>query len=168
MDVLTYVPSNVILLVSGYQIEGWTEIRVARNAPGFKQIRGIRGKNTRTRIQDSSATITIKTFQTELLNEVFSTIHDIDLAQGTCRLEIALAETTGTTFFSTTTGYVLAYPEISYGSELGEVTWTVACDESAFQLGSARSVAVGIVQNSISQLKDFVNNVSSNVQNLMN
>ena len=147
MEVLTYVPSNVILVISGWQVQGWNEISVVRNTPGFKQIRGIRGKNTRTRVQDTSATLTIKVPQTENMNEVMSAIHDADLEDGTARLEIMLAEVTGNSFFSTATGYIVAYPELAYTGDMSERVWTIVCDESSFQVGSARSAAVGIVQN---------------------
>lgn len=168
MEVLTYVPSNVILVISGWQVQGWNEISVARNAPGFRQIRGIRGKNTRTRMQDTGATLTIKVPQTENMNEVMSAIHDADLEEGTARLEIMLAEVTGNSFFSTATGYITAYPELTYTGDMSERVWTIVCDESSFQVGSARSAAVGIVQNGVSRLKDFVNNTIDTVQNVLN
>lgn len=82
MEVLTFVPSNVVLLLTGYQIQGWDSIKIAENTPTFKQIRGIRGKNTRTRIIDSSATITITTPQTELINEVLDMCLQADRATG--------------------------------------------------------------------------------------
>ena len=168
MEVLTYVPSNVILVISGWQVRGWNEISVARNTPGFKQIRGIRGKNTRTRVQDTSATLTIRVPQTENMNEVMSAIHDADLEEGTARLEIMLAEVTGNSFFSTATGYITAYPELAYSGDMSERVWTIVCDESSFQVGSARSAAVGIVQNGVSRLKDFVNNTINTVQGVLN
>ena len=168
MEVLTYVPSNVILVISGWQVQGWNEISVARNTPGFRQIRGIRGKNTRTRVQDTGATLTIRVPQTENMNEVMSAIHDADLEEGTARLEIMLAEVTGNSFFSTATGYITAYPELAYSGDMSERVWTIVCDESSFQVGSARSAAVGIVQNGVSRLKDFVNNTISTVQGVLN
>jgi hypothetical protein len=156
MEVLSYVPSNVVLLISGLQIQGWNNIRISRNAPAFRQIRGIRGKNTRTRIKDSSATLTIETPQTSLVNEVLSKCLEADLETGAVRLEITLKETTGTSFFSTTTAYITAYPELSYSNSIGSNTWTLSCDESQVFIGCARSAAVGIVENGISRLKSFV------------
>lgn len=161
MDVLTYAPETVGLMISGWRVEGWTEINVSRNSPSFKQIRGIRGKNTRTRIKDTSATLTIKTYQTELANEIFALIHDSDVKQGTARLEITLTEQSGSSFFSTSSGYILGSAELNYSGDLQEVVWTVACDESKIFVGSAKKLAAGIVQNGVSQLKDFVSGVAS-------
>lgn len=156
MEVLSYVPSNVVLLISGLQIQGWNNIRISRNTPAFRQIRGIRGKNTRTRIKDSSATLTIETPQTSLVNEVLSKCLEADLETGAVRLEITLKETTGTSFFSTTTAYITAYPELSYSNSISSNTWTLSCDESQVFIGCARSAAVGIVENGIARLKSFV------------
>lgn len=159
MEVLTYVPSNISLLISGYRIEGWNRISIARNSPTFKQIRGIRGKNTRVRNKDTSATLTIETIQTGLVNEVLSMVLEADEVQGTARLEISLKDMTGTGFFSTTTGYITAYPEMSYSGDIGSVVWTIACDESLLHIGNAESAAVGIVNNGVSRLKGFVSNL---------
>lgn len=167
MDVLTYVPSNVVLLISGVQIEGWNTIKITRNAPSFKQVRGIRGKNTRTRIKDSSASITIETPQTELINEVFSKCLEADEQTGNVRLDITLREITGTSFFNTTTGYVLGRPELSYSNGLANNTWSLSCDDSQMYLGCAKSAAVGIVEDGISRLKDFVSNASSALDNIL-
>lgn len=167
MDVLTYVPSNVVLLISGVQIEGWNTIKITRNAPSFKQVRGIRGKNTRTRINDSSATIIIDTPQTELINEVFSKCLEADEQTGNVRLDITLREITGTSFFNTTTGYVLGRPELTYSNSLANNTWSLSCDDSQMYLGCAKSAAVGIVQDGVSRLKDFVSNASNALDNIL-
>ena len=168
MDVLTYVPSNVVLLFSGLQIEGWNSIKVTRNSPVFKQIRGIRGKNTRTRMIDSSATLTIEVPQTELINEVLTKCLQADLETGTVRLDITLREITGTSFFTTSTGYLTAYPELTYSNGLAANTWVLSCDDSQFSVGCAKSAAVGIVQDGVSRLKDFVSSASDRLDGLLN
>lgn len=168
MQVLTYVPSNVVMLLSGLQIEGWETIKIAENAPTFKQVRGIRGKNTRTRIIDSSATITITTPQTELINEVLDMCLQADKVTGNVRLDITLREITGTSFFNTTTGYVLGRPELSYSKGIAMHTWTLSCDDSQMFIGCAKSAAVGIVQDGVSRLKDFVSSASGSLDGLLN
>lgn len=161
MEVLTYVPSNVSLIFNGYQVKGWNSIVVSRNSPVFKQIQGIRGKNTRTRIKDTSAVLTIETPQTELLNEVLSMVLEADAVNGTARIEVSLMEVTGSSFFTTTTAYITAYPEIKYGAEMNTVVWTLACEESQMFVGSARNAAVGVVDNGIARLKEFTNDVGN-------
>lgn len=156
MEILTYVPSNAVLLMSGYEIKGWSEIKLMRNAPGYKQIRGIRAKHTRSRFLDRSASMKISTFQSEPVNEVLSMIHGVDIQTGACRLEIMLKEPTGTSLFNTTTAYILAYPELSYSGDLAIHTWELACDEATFWVGNSKPGAAGIIDGAISKLKSFV------------
>lgn len=156
MEVLTYVPSNVALILSGSQIKGWNSITISRSDPVFKQIRGIRGKNTRTRIKNSSAIITIETPQTELFNEVLSMVLEADSVNGTARLEISLMESTGSSFFTTNTAYISQWPELRYSGELGVNVWTLTCEDSEIFIGSAKSAAIGFIDNSVARLKQFV------------
>ena len=156
MEVLTYVPSNVALIVSGSQLSGWNSITISRSDPVFKQIKGIRGKNTRTRIKNSSATIVIETPQTELINEVLSMVLEADSVNGTARLEISLMESTGSSFFTTSTAYIDRHPELKYTNELGVNVWTLVCEESQMFVGSARNAAVGFIDNGLARLKQFV------------
>ena len=156
-EVLTYVPADVMLLLSGYEITGWQSISIQRNSPVFRQIRGIRGKNTRARIPDSSAIIVIEAYQTELLHEVLSKVLEADMVNGTARLEVTLSELSGSTRFTTTTAYIEGYPEIGYSSENGVRKWTLLCDDSEWFVGSAINSNVNAVQNFLSN----VNNVFS-------
>lgn len=156
MEVLTYVPSNVSLIISGSQLSGWNSITISRSDPVFKQIKGIRGKNTRTRIKNSSATIVIETPQTELINEVLSMVLEADSVNGTARLEISLMEITGTSFFTTSTAYIERHPELKYTNELGVNVWTLVCEDSEVFIGSARNAALGIINNGVARLKQFV------------
>lgn len=170
MEVLTYVPSNVVMIMNGYQVKGWTSISITRATPVFRQVRGIRGKNTRIRNKDTSATITIETLQTELLNEVMSLVLQADAATGTGRLEISLTEATSTSFFTTTTAYITGYPEVKHGSEIATVVWTLTCEDSQMFIGNARSAAVALVENGIARLKKFasdaVDGASKAIENI--
>lgn len=155
-EVLTYVPSDVILLLSGYEITGWEAISIARSSPAFRQIKGIRGKNTRVQLPDSSAVITISALQTELLHEVLSKILEADIAEGTARLEISLSEISGGTRFSTINAYISGYPEIGYGKDNNTVVWTLLCENSDLTVGSAVNSNVEAVQNFLTNVNNLL------------
>ncbi len=159
MEVLTYVPSNISLIFSGYQLKGWDTIKLQRNSQSFKQIRGIRGKNTRTMLKDTSASLTISVPQTELAHEVFSKILEADLQTGNVRLEIVLSDLTGSSLFATTNAYITGYPTVSYGEDIQNYEWTFMCEDSYIFVGSARDATIGLVDNAVARLKDFVNNI---------
>lgn len=159
MEVLTYVPSNVVVLICGWQVEGWNEITITRNSPTMKQIRGIRGKNTRTHILDTSATITLSIPQTEYSNNTLSTMAFLDAKNGTARLELFILDSTSTSEFTTSTAYITGFPEVRYNGELTERVWTIQCEDSLMNVGYAKPAAAGIVEGGISKLKSFVNNI---------
>ena len=106
----TYSPKDVVLTVSGYQFTGWDSISITRSAKGFNTIRGIRGKNTRVRNTDTSATITISLLQSSQGNDVLSSIHEQDLAFGTGRIVLMLKDNSGRSVFASNEAFVTSFP----------------------------------------------------------
>ena len=128
MDVLTYRPGEVVITVCGYVVEGWTSVALARNSPVFKQYRGIRGKNSRVKIKDSSFTLRLTMTQTTVTNDVFSSLLQLDERTGTARLEVVVKDTAGTSLLSSSTAYFEGYPETTYSASQTERVWTLLCD----------------------------------------
>ncbi len=150
MDVLTYRPGEVTLSICGYVVEGWTSIAIARNTPTFKQIRGIRGKNTRVMNADTSGTIRVNLTQTSVANDVFSELLAMDKRFATNRLEVTIKDNSGTSLFSSIKAYIESYPETTFSASQTERNWTILCDsmdgyfiggnaEQGFDLGSILS-----------------------------
>ena len=160
MSLLTFAPSATVFIVSGYVVEGWNRISVTRNSPVYKQVKGIRGKNTRMRIPDTSAVISLEVQQTSALNEVFSVALNTDNFQRSVRLEILITNTTTSSLFRTGTAYITAYPEYAIENDLGVVKWQIACDECSLQLGGAKSATMGIIEGGVARLKGFTSDVS--------
>ena len=156
-EVATYVPDNVVMLISGYEIDGWNKITISRKAPSFILVRGIRGGHTRVRNPDTSCSIEIEVYQTSVLNDVLSKVLQVDMAQGQVRLEMTMQEITNTGLFVTSSAFVLGYPEVSREDTLGTVVWKLETYESIMEIGSAKGAAVGVVQGAASKLKDFAN-----------
>lgn len=128
MDVLTYRPGEVTLSICGYTVEGWTSIAIARNAPVFKQIKGIRGKNTRVLNRDTSGVVRIGLTQTSVANDVFSELLVLDRSSGTARLEVTIKDNAGTSLFSSITAYLEGFPEVTFSASQTERNWTIFCD----------------------------------------
>ena len=121
----TYSPKDVTLTIGGYTITGWERISISRSAPAFIPIRGIRGKNTRVRNTDTSATFSIPLLQTSMGNDVFSQIHALDIERGTGRLEITLKDASGTGVFSSTEAFIVDYPTVAYSGNFEYRVWTI-------------------------------------------
>jgi hypothetical protein len=139
MDVFTYRPGEVVLSICGYTLEGWSSISVAQSSPVFKQIKGIRGKHTRVKLQDKAGTFKITLTQTSIANDVLSELLTLDSATGTARLEVVLKDTAGTSLFSSTTAYIEGFPEVTFSASQSERNWTILCDsmDSHFVGGNA-------------------------------
>lgn len=135
MDVLTYSPTQVVVTVNGYVIEGWSNISVSVNAPAYKQIRGIRGKNTRVKISDTSATVKITLQQTSIANDVFTLLSQEDRRFGTGRLELTVKDNSGTSLFASAYAYLEGIPESNFSASQTERTWTLLCDSSDYYVG---------------------------------
>lgn len=168
MTVATYTPKEVSLLIGGSLVTGWDRITVQRNAESFRQVRGIRGKNTRVRNRDSSATMTVELAQTSITNSIFSQILQLDLAQGTGRLEWTLRDAKGEYVFQTNTGYVSSYPESGFSGEIETRRWTLLCDSSTIFVGGNPQEGVDLFEmakDAAKQAQDRLNGFIDNVTN---
>lgn len=127
MRVETYSPSDVILTFGGYVLSNWDEIAVETNGPAFKIVRGIRGKSTRVRTMNRSATLTITLPVTSTANAVLDTICQMDQESGNGRIELTLRDVGGTEVFSSADAFVEAPAARRYGKDSQTRTWTVQC-----------------------------------------
>lgn len=155
-SVMTYSPSDVKLIVSGYLVAGWETISISRVSQGFQPIPGIRGKDTRSKNPKTSAILSVTTVMTSQSNDVFSYIHDRDLEYGTGRLVITLKDNSGRSVFSSNEGFIRGFPETVFSGNAEYRAWEIYCQstESYYIGGNSRPV------NSIfSNAVDFVSNI---------
>lgn len=127
MGIYTYSPSEVDLIISGYKVTGWNSIAVSRTAPTFTMVRGIRGKNTRTRSRDTSAVIFIDVARTSAVNTVFSEVVRQDAQYGTGRLEVLLKDKNGKSLYSSNEAFIDRYPDDAFTTELNNRRWSITC-----------------------------------------
>lgn len=135
-NIFTYSPQDVTLIIGGYQVKGWESISFRRNSDGYTSIQGIRGKNTRVINKNTSATLIIPILQTEQANDVFSSIHELDMENGTGRIALTLNDKGGNSVFSSNEAYIAGYPEVIYSGDAEYRAWKIMCDSSKFYVGS--------------------------------
>lgn len=129
-EVATYSPSDITLIISGYQIEGWSNITVTRNSPRFREIKGMRGKNTRCPELDTSASVTLNIMQTEVANQVFSKILSLDSQYRTGRLTVTLKDTFGESVFNSIEAYIPTDAATTYTNDIEYRSWTIQCQST--------------------------------------
>jgi hypothetical protein len=139
-NVTTYSPSDVVFTMGGATLSGWDRITIKRNSPSYKMVRGIRGKNTRIKNPDTSATIEVVLTSTSESNQLFRNILDQDEKFGTGRLEISIKDTFGTEVFNTIEGYISSHPDIGYEPDISTRGWTIECLSSSFTNGEGWGV----------------------------
>ena len=126
-NVNTYDPSSVILAFGGYPLTGWNTINIRKNTPGYSAYRGIRGKNTRFRNTDTSATITFSCLQTGEANDILSDIHRNDLQTGLGRISLTLKDNSGSSLFHSSEAFITDFPETTFSDGFEYRVWTIYC-----------------------------------------
>ena len=156
----TYSPSDVILTVGGYQLTGWQSISISRTVKGFTVIRGIRGKNTRVPNVDTSATITISLLQTSQGNDVLSYIHELDLNEGTGRIELMLKDNSGRSVFSSNEAYITGYPTSTYSGQFEYRNWEFFLQStSTYVVSGNAKPSTDIFDRALSEAGNFFDNI---------
>ena len=168
-EVYTYSPSEVILDISGYRITGFNSIRVSRNSPPFKMVKGIRGRNSRVRNRDTSCSITLDILQTALANDVLSDLIGLDLFSNSVRLNLSLTDALGNSKIESSNCYVENWPEVVYSDDLQFRRWVLTClDTSVFIAGGNAKLGgnafTDAVGGAASSIKEGISNAASSAQ----
>lgn len=126
----TYTPADVSLAFGGYVLSGWNTINIKRNYPVFTPVDGIRGKNTRVRNRNTSATISFSCLQTGEANDLLSDIVRQDTELGTGRIALTLKDSSGSSIFSSSESYVAGYPDVVFSEGFEYRVWVIQCASS--------------------------------------
>lgn len=125
-QVKTYKPSDIsLILAQNYRVTGIVSMSLSFPKEKFKIIPGIRGQNIRVRNRDTSCTLTVELLQTSIGNDVLSDIVSQDLITGRGRLEVLIADQSGTTSIQSSNAYVSSFPETTYSNDLTTRTWQI-------------------------------------------
>lgn len=157
MRINTYSPSDVYLFISGHKVKAWEKISIKRDRESYTHVSGIRGKNTRVRNYDKSATLTLTVMQTSDTHDILSEIHrkdtvDNDSDESTtadnARLIITLKDKSGTSAFQSEDAYIVGYPEMTFSQDFEERTWTIRClTTSIFTVGGNLRPSTPLLDN---------------------
>lgn len=145
----TYSPEEVVMTFGGYIVRGWDTITIKRDKPSFRQINGIRGKNTRVRVGNTGAEISVEVPQTSPLNSVFEEILKIDEQYGTGRLVIMIKDKLGTDILTTPDAYIEGKADLVFDTEISSRQWVIRClsTDTAQGVGwGARSFAESVLE----------------------
>lgn len=160
-SVYTYSPKDVSFIIGGYALTGWGSITISRNSQVYTQVKGIRGKNTRYRNTDTSATITVSILQTEDANDILSSIVDADYTFGTGRIAITIKDGSGKTLISSSEAFISGYPETTFSGGFEYRNWTILCNNTAqFTIGGNSSAQESVFKKVEGLAKGAVDKIS--------
>lgn len=153
----TYSPKDVLFEIGGYQLTGWQSITTNRTVKGFTVIRGIRGKNTRVKNVDTSATITISLIQSSQGNDFLSYIHDLDLDEGTARIALTLKDKSGRSVFSSNEAYITGYPVATFSGQFEYRNWELFCQTTGtYTVGGNARPTTDLLDRGLSEIGNFI------------
>lgn len=158
--IVSYSPKDVIFDIGGYQLTGWQNITVTRTVKGFTPVRGIRGKNSRVKNVDTSATINISLLQSSQGNDVLSYVHELDLSEGTARLALTLKDKSGRSVFSSNEAYITGYPAAPFSSQFEYRNWEIFCQStSSYIVGGNATPTTDLLDRGLSEIGNFIDNI---------
>ncbi|QNR53865.1 hypothetical protein phiK7A1_077 [Pseudomonas phage phiK7A1] len=144
-NVLTYSPSDVTILVSGYQLSGLLSVELAWNSKPFTMYKGIRNQHTRVFNQSMAATLKISVQQTSITNDVLSMILDEDRLGNTARLEVTMKDTSGSTLYQALQCYIAHYPTVTFTSGFSAREWEIdILDMTTINIGGNSKAAFDV------------------------
>lgn len=160
----TYSPEEIDLIIAGYKVVGWNSIAVSRTTDSFTMVRGIRGKNTRTRSKDSSAVIFIDVQRTSPVNTAFSEVLRQDIMYGTGRLEVMIKDNLGQTLLTSNEAFIDKYPDDAFTVELNNRRWSISClTTTEWKLGGNESAQESLFNNLTNSITSSARNVVDRV-----
>jgi len=147
-DISTYSPEAVVFILGGATLTGWNSIGISRDAEQFNVIKGIRGKHTRSRNYDNSATIVIDMPFSSEWNYILSQIVSQDTQSATGRCEILLKDNSGRSIFKTTQAYVRKFADVTFDATISSRIWTIQClDVDVYTVGGSTSPAASLISS---------------------
>ncbi len=130
MDVKTYDPSQVSLIIGGSIIKSWNKISVAKDEDSWTFAQGTSGEVTRTKNTNKMGAITVTMPQTSGDNATLSAF-DVSGALLSCIVK----DSSGTSLYVIPEGTVVKPADSEFAKESGEREWQIKGALTQFTVG---------------------------------
>ena len=131
----TYAADSVAFIIGGYRVEGWDRISIYYEAPQFKIIKGIRGKNTRVRNPNTAAVIEVELASGNSASNIFESIVNEDMRLGTGNFGVQIKDILGHELFFSSEAFVEGWARKDYEEEASSRVWKIHCLSSVVSDG---------------------------------
>lgn len=136
----TYKGDQVFVTVGPVLVSGFSDgdaITVKRDGELYTKKVGLDGNVARSRNADKTGTIEIKLLQTSSVNDALSGLFYVDnfSEDGSPVLPISVVDGSGRTLCATGQAWLKSLPEVTFGKETGDRTWTFDCADLKLYVG---------------------------------
>lgn len=104
-------------------------ITIRRDVPTWRSVDGTNGEFKRVRTRKKSGTIEVTMRGTAPVNRGLGILAKLDERNGSLIGTIAVTDTLNGGLLLSTKAYIESFPEMSYGSAEGDITWRFICDD---------------------------------------
>ena len=138
MAAKTYDPSQVAIIVGGFQVTGFADgsfLTVERNADNFALYIGTDGEGTRAKSNNKSGRMTFTLAQSSDANAFLSALVTADELSNSGIVPVLVKDNSGTSLFSAETAWIVKHPAAEFGREIGTREWILETDSLAVFTG---------------------------------
>jgi len=147
----TFDPENVIFTINDYQLTDFALgefITLRLDAPKFRKVSGIRGKNTRVHTRDRSGTVSFRMLQTSNQNNILSQITNSDDFNLSNKLMVNIVDVGGGTGIQVGNAYLESVPNISFSSDTTPNDWVINFEYiTRYDVGGNQKGALDFIGN---------------------
>jgi hypothetical protein len=136
-----YSASEVSLIFALIPIEGGKGedefIQIAKQGENFMYKEGIDGEGTRSASKSNYFTVKVTLMQSSTANAILSAIllGDIALPGGAGVAPIMIRDKQGLSIFASTSAWIMKWPDLKYGKEVGQVEWEFGVHDPTVFIG---------------------------------
>lgn len=133
MTTRIYDSNRVQVSFAGIPVRGYADgdfLTITKESDGFTSVVGTDGEVSRSKTNDRRATIEITLMSTSKTNDLLAAVHKADLeAPGGAGVGAFLVvDLNGTSLYASGNCWITRAPDVTYGREANERTWTLQCD----------------------------------------
>lgn len=134
MAAKTYDPSQVAIIVGGFQVTGFADgtfVSIERNADNFALYIGTDGEGTRAKSNNKSGRMTFTLAQSSDANAFLSALVTADELSNSGIVPVLVKDNSGSSLYSAETAWIIKHPAAEFGREVGTREWILETDNLA-------------------------------------
>ncbi|QUL77279.1 hypothetical protein A71_118 [Escherichia phage A7_1] len=140
-----YDPAKVLIFIGGQRVSGFaadTKVVVSRNNDNITPLSGVDGEVSSAIVRDNSGVVTISLQNTSVWNGYLSQWQLQARLTGLVYFPIQIEGSQGLSL--NTFGWIQRQPDLTYGSEVGQMDWEIGVVDAQLSADQIQGVAAGI------------------------